>query len=558
MTMASNVSTSGMAPACHVYGGSVTATHEVFNQATPLVGHDAATSDVALIEGVARYGGDWGLEGLGALGRRAGDADAIRAGELANAHHPELHRYDRFGNRVDWVEYHPAYHQLMTEAVAGGLHAAPWADERSGAHVVRAARFAVWTQVEAGHGCPISMTYSIVPALRADADLAAEWEPRLTSLRYDATDRPAAEKDGSLAGMAMTEKQGGSDVRANTTTALPVDDGYVLTGHKWFCSAPMSDLFLMLARTDAGTRNSIRIERLKDKLGNRSNASSEIELVGAWGRRLGDEGAGVPTIIRMVNHTRLDCVIGVTGQLRAGLTQAIHHTRHRSAFGRLLIDQPLMQQVLADLAVESEAATLTMLRLAAAYDHAAGGADAGDADEAAFSRLATAVAKYWCCKRAPMFAAEALECFGGNGYVEEGPMARLFRESPLNGIWEGSGNVIALDVLRAVGREPESLTALLAEVELAAGADARFDRFVADLHAELAGLAGNADPQRAARRLTERLALALQASLILRHSVPEVADAFCASRLARAGGAMFGSLPDGVDAMAIVQRAFPM
>jgi putative acyl-CoA dehydrogenase len=533
--------------------------HEVLNQGTPLEGHDAASADVALIDGVVTFGGAWGLEQLAAWGRRAGDPEVIRWGELANEHEPELHRYDRYGHRIDTVEYHPAYHALMAEAVAGGLHAAPWSHDRTGAHVVRAARFAVWTQVEAGHGCPISMTYSVVPALRADADLAAEWEPRLTSDTYDRRDEPAPAKYGALAGMAMTEKQGGSDVRANTTRAVPGDDGYLLTGHKWFCSAPMSDLFLMLAQAPAGLscfavprwrpdggRNAIRIERLKDKLGNRSNASSEIELDGAWGTLLGDEGAGVATIIRMVNHTRLDCVIGVTGQMRAALTQAIHHTRHRSAFGKLLVDQPLMRQVLADLAIESEAATLMMLRLAAAYD-------AGDET---FSRLATAVGKYWCCKRNPMFAAEALECFGGNGYVETGPMARLFRESPLNGIWEGSGNVIALDVLRAITREPQSLTAVVGEIEAAAGADQRFDRFVADVHADLAGL-GDGDPQPKARRLTERLALALQASLLLRYSKPAVADAFCASRLAGGGGLMFGALPDGVDTAAIIERAWP-
>jgi putative acyl-CoA dehydrogenase len=536
-------------------------THEVLNQGTPLAGHDAATADVALMDGVATFGGAWDLEQLAAWGRRAGEPEVIRWGELANEHEPRLHRYDRYGHRIDTVEYHPAYHSLMSEAVAAGLHAAPWVDgpDRPGAHVVRAARFAVWTQVEAGHGCPISMTYSVVPALRADPATAAEWIPRLTSSHYDLNDSPAVEKSGALAGMAMTEKQGGSDVRANTTRAAPADGGYLLTGHKWFCSAPMSDLFLMLAQAPAGLscfavprwlpdgqRNAIRIERLKDKLGNRSNASSEIELDGAWGTLLGDEGAGVATIIRMVNHTRLDCVIGVSGQMRAGLTQAIHHARHRSAFGKLLIDQPLMRQVLADLAVESEAATLTMLRLAAAYD----------ASDDTFSRLATAVGKYWCCKRTPMFAAEALECFGGNGYVETGPMARLFRESPLNGIWEGSGNVIALDVLRAITREPDSLTALVAEIKTAAGADRRFDRFVADVHAELAGLGGS-DPQPKARRLTERLALALQASLLLRYSKPAVADAFCASRLAGGGGLMFGALPDGVDTNAIVERAWP-
>ena len=533
-------------------------THTVVNQATPLEGHNAATADVALLDGVARFGGEWGLDGLASWGARAGDPEVVRWGELANEHEPVLHRYDRFGHRTDVVEYHPAYHGLMTEAVAGGLHAAPWAVERPGAHVVRAARFAVWTQVEAGHGCPISMTYSIVPALQADAALAAEWVPRLISSAYDPGDGPAAGKAGALAGMAMTEKQGGSDVRANTTRAITADGGHALTGHKWFCSAPMSDLFLMLAQAPGGlscyavprwlpdgTRNAIRIERLKDKLGNRSNASSEIELDGAWATPLGDEGAGVATIIRMVNHTRLDCVIGVTGQLRAGLSQAMHHCRNRAAFGKLLAEQPLMRQVLADLAVESEAATWTMLRLAAAYD-------AGDDT---FARLATAVAKYWCCKRTPMFAAEALECFGGNGYVETGPMARLFRESPLNGIWEGSGNVIALDVLRALAREPASLAALLAEIELAAGTDATFDAFVADLHAELAGVAGG-DPQPKARRLTERLALALEASLLLRHSAPAVADAFCASRLARTGGTMFGALPDGADTPAILDRAW--
>jgi putative acyl-CoA dehydrogenase len=541
----------------------VVITHQVVNQSTPLTGHDAASTDVALMDGVARHGGSWGLGDLAALGRRAGDPEVIRWGELANENPPVLHRYDHYGHRVDRIEYHPAYHHLMTEAVAAGLHAAPWADERPGAHVVRAARFAVWTQVEAGHGCPISMTYSIVPALRAAPGLAAEWEPRLTSRHYDPTDGPASAKSGAIAGMAMTEKQGGSDVRANTTTAEPDgagDDGYLLTGHKWFCSAPASDLFLMLAQTATGltcfavprwrpdaTRNAISIERLKDKLGNRSNASSEIELDRAAGTRVGAEGEGVATIIRMVNHTRLDCVIGVTGQMRAGLIQAVHHVRHRSAFGRLLADQPLMQQVLADLAVESEAATVVMLRLAEAYDR----------DDEAFSRLATAAAKYWCCKRTPMFAAEALECFGGNGYVETGPMARLFRESPLNGIWEGSGNVIALDVLRAISREPESLDAVLAEIEQGAGADARLDRFVADLHAELAHLADGGDAQRRARRLTERLALALQGSLLVRHSVPAVADAFCASRLARTGGTMFGALPGGVDAPAIIERAFP-
>ncbi len=438
------------------------ATHEVFNQSTPLTGHDAAALDRALTEGVTREGGAAHLDDLGRLGRMVGDPEWVHRADLANVNSPELHRFDRFGNRVDTVEYHPAYHQLMTVAVAEGLAGGPWEHEAAGDHVGRAAKFAVWTQLEAGHGCPISMTYSIVPALRAEPSLASVWEPLLTSRTYDADDRwalgnGATPKSGAIAGMAMTEKQGGSDVRANTTRAVATraagpGEEYALTGHKWFCSAPMSDLFLMLANTDAGlscfavprrlpdgSRNAIAVQRLKDKLGNRSNASSEIELDGALGRLVGDEGRGIATILTMVNHTRLDCVIGVTGQLRAGLSQALHHTRQRTAFGRPLIEQPLMRNVLADLAVESEAATILMTRLAGGYDRR----------EHAFTRIATAIGKYWVCKRAPMFAAEALECFGGAGYVEEAPMARLFRESPLNGIWEGSGNVICLDVLRA-------------------------------------------------------------------------------------------------------------
>jgi len=539
-----------------------TATHEVLNQPPPLEGHDAAALDLALLEGVAREGAAGRLGEVHRMGALAGEARWIRAGELANAHGPELRTHDRYGHRVDQVEYHPAYHDLLTVAVGEGLAGGPWADPEPAPHVTRAAKFALWTQVEAGHGCPVSMTYSIVPALRALPDLASEWEPLLTSRTYDPTPGPATAKRGALAGMAMTEKQGGSDVRANTTRAVPTGaagpgEEYALTGHKWFCSAPMSDLFLMLAQTGAGlscfavprwlpdgTRNAIAVQRLKDKLGNRSNASSEIELDGALGRLVGEEGRGIPTILTMVNHTRLDCVIGVVGQLRAGVGQAVHHARHRSAFGRRLVDQPLMANVLADLAVESEAATTTMLRLAGAYDRG----------ETAFARIATAVAKYWICKRAPMVAAEALECLGGAGYVEESPMPRLFRESPLNGIWEGSGNVMALDVLRAAAREPDSVGALLAELELARGADARLDRAVADLHAELAD---TGDLEVRARRIVERAALALQGSLLVRHAPPAVADAFCASRLARDAGLALGTLPPGLDHAGIVARAWP-
>ena len=540
------------------------ATHEVFNQSIPLEGHDAAALDRALVEGVEREGGDAHLPDIGRVGRRAGDPEWIHKGELANQFPPVFHPYDRFGHRVDEVEYHPAYHDLMTVAVADGLAGAPWADDRPGAHVGRAAKFAIWTQVEAGHGCPISMTYSIVPALRAEPSLSAAWEPLLTSPTYDPApvSAPGA-KAGAIAGMAMTEKQGGSDVRANTTRAVATSpatgagEEYALTGHKWFCSAPMSDLFLTLAYTDAGlscfamprwlpdgTRNAIGIQRLKDKLGNKSNASSEIEMDGALARLVGDEGRGIPTILTMVNHTRLDCVIGVTGQMRAGFSQAVHHARHRSAFGRPLIDQPLMRNVLADLAIESEAATTLMTRLAGGYDRG----------EGAFTRIATAIGKYWVCKRAPVFAHEALECLGGAGYVEEAPMARLFRESPLNGIWEGSGNVICLDVLRAAARDPESVQALLAELDLAAGADPRLDRSVSDLHAELAD---PSDLEVRARRIVERAALALQGSLLVRHAPPAVADAFCATRLAGDGGRAFGTLPPSADLDAILERAWP-
>ncbi|HEX7180545.1 MAG TPA: acyl-CoA dehydrogenase family protein, partial [Thermoanaerobaculia bacterium] len=422
-------------------------------------------------------------------------------------------------------------------------------------------------QVEAGVGCPLSMTYSVIPALRVQPELAAEWEPRITSLSYDPRLIPAGRKRGALFGMAMTEKQGGSDVRANTTQAVPIaGEEYTITGHKWFCSAPMCDAFLVLAQapgglscfllprfTPDGERNRFHIQRLKDKLGNRSNASSEVEFRAAWTRRVGEEGRGVPTILEMVVHTRLDCVIGSAASLRQGTVQAIHHARHRRAFGRLLIDQPLMCNVLADLAIESEAATVGMMRLARAFDEAA----AGDEKAGHFKRLATAVLKYWICKRAPVHAAEALECLGGNGYVEEWPLARLYREAPLNSIWEGSGNVQCLDVLRAVQKAPDSLRALFAEIKEARGADARLDIFVSSLRDDL--LEGKMDPgqiESQARRLVERLALALQASLLVRHASPIVADAFCATRLAGEGGRAFGTLPAGVDFGAILERHF--
>jgi putative acyl-CoA dehydrogenase len=540
-------------------------THEVANQPPPLTGHDVFSSDRALAEALGREGAGWAADQLVALGHEAGSADAQEAGRLANENPPQLETHDRYGNRIDVVAYHPAYHRLMATAVGHGLHAAPWADERPGAHVARCAKVITWYQVDGGHICPISMTYSSVPALRHEPSIAAEWEPRLTSFEYDPTNAPAAGKAGATAGMAMTEKQGGSDVRANATTARPDGDAYLLTGHKWFCSAPMSDAFLVLAQAPGGltcfltarwrpdgARNAIRIQRLKDKLGDRSNASSEIELLDTWAVRVGDEGRGVRTIIEMVNHTRLDCVLGSTAVMRQGVAQASWHTHHRSAFGRPLDQQPAMAAVLADLTIESEAATVAALRLARSFDLAN-----QDEHERLLQRLVTPVLKYWTCKRAPQHAAEALECLGGAGYVEESGLPRLFRQSPLNGVWEGSGNVIALDVLRALAKAPESLDAYWNEVAPAAGADARLDDAATDLRKDLE--AAVADPEHleaAARRLVEQLALVWQGALLVQHSPAAIADAFCASRFTGSGRA-FGTLPVGLDVQAIVDRGRP-
>ncbi|KKK05140.1 acyl-CoA dehydrogenase family protein [Micromonospora sp. HK10] len=537
-------------------------THEVRNQVPPLVGYDAA-DDPALLSGLDREGAGWAAGELHELGRLGGGEAAIEQGRLANEHPPVLRTHDRFGHRVDEVEFHPAWHELMRTAVGHGLHAAPWADDRPGAHVARAAKFYVW-RPDAGHGCPISMTYAAVPALRHAPDLAARYEPLLTATTYDFGLRAPLGKRGLLAGMSMTEKQGGSDVRANSTTARPEPDGsYRLVGHKWFTSAPMCDLFLTLAQAPGGltcflvprvlpdgTRNPMRLMRLKDKLGNRSNASAEVEYEHAVAWRVGDEGRGVRTIIDMVNLTRLDCVIGAAAGMRQGVITAAHHAIHRQAFGRYLVDQPLMRNVLADLAVESEAATVLMMRLAGATDRSA----RGDGRETAFKRLALAVGKYWVCKRWPGHAAEALECLGGNGYVEESGLPRLFRESPLNSIWEGSGNVAALDVLRALAREPEVMAAFETEVGAAEGVDRRLDAALRQLRAELTD---HADLELRARRVVERLALVLQGALLVRYGHPAVADAFCASRLGGDHGQAFGTLPAGVDFAAIVARATP-
>jgi len=534
-------------------------THVVTNQAPPLVGHDAFRADAALAEAVQRYAGAEPLDGLSALGRRAGSEQAQRWGVEANANPPALRTHDRFGHRVDEVDFHPSWHALMDVAVGEGLHGAAWT-AGPGGQVRRAAGFVVWSQVEAGHGCPVSMTYAAVPALRTDPALAAAFEPGLAAPSYDPGLRDPSTKNGLLAGMGMTEKQGGSDVRANTTQAVPGggDGEYLLTGHKWFCSAPMCDVFLVLAQAPGGltcfvvprvlpdgTRNTFRLQRLKDKLGNRSNASAEVELDHTWARRLGDEGRGVRTIIEMVSATRLDCVLGSTALMRAAVAQATHHAAHRSAFGGLLADKPLMRNVLADLAVEAEAATALALRLAHAVD----------SDERDLRRLAVAVGKYWVCKRTPAVVGEALECLGGNGYVEESGLPRLYREAPLNSIWEGSGNVNALDVLRALAREPAAVDAFRAEIGLARGADRRLDAAADRLAKDLV----TAD-EASARRVVESMALVLQGSLLVRHSPAYVADAFCASRLAGDGsgsGLALGTLPAGLDTAAIVERATP-
>ncbi len=548
-------------------------THEVFNQVLPLTGFDAA-DDPVLLDGLRREGAGWAEQEVREVGRLAGTERAQDWGRLANENPPALRAYDRSGHRIDEVEFHPAWHELMTVAVRHGMHAAPWADPRPGAHVARAAKLYVWGRTDAGHCCPISMTYAVVPALRHAPDLARRFEPLLAAPTYDFGLRPPQDKRGLLAGMSMTEKQGGSDVRANTTRAEPVpgdggagDGTYRLTGHKWFTSAPMGDLFMVLAQAPGGlscfllprvlpdgTRNGMHLQRLKDKLGNRSNASAEIEYDGAVAWLVGEEGRGVRTIIEMVNMTRLDCVISSATSMRSGTAQAAHHALHRMAFGAHLADQPLMANVLADLAVEAEAATTVTLRLAGATDRAA----AGDEQEAAFRRLALAVTKYWVCKRAPAHAAEALECLGGNGYVEESGLPRLYRESPLASIWEGSGNVAALDALRALARQPESAEAFFAEVGQAAGADPRLDRAAAKLRDELRGLGSDqAQAETRARRLAETMALVLQGALLVRHGHPAVADAFVASRLGGDWGNVFGTLPAGIDTGTIVKRALP-
>ncbi len=571
--------------AAHAGGPAPWRTHEVANQAPPLEGVDVFSSNLPLVEALQREGGGWARERAASLGQFVGGLPQQSWGRLANENKPILRTHDRYGNRIDEVEFHPAWHNLMRMGVEHELHSLPWTSPEPSAHVARAALYMTAMQAEAGFACPITMTFAVVPALRAQPELAAEWESLITATTYDPRLVPAGEKGSAIAGMAMTEKQGGSDVRANTTVARPLNGGgagaeYEITGHKWFCSAPMSDIFLVLAQTGEespaapscflmprvlpdGSRNAFHIQRLKDKLGNHSNASSEVELHGAWARMVGEPGRGVPTIIEMVGHTRLDCVIGCAAGMRAGVVAATHHAAHRSAFGKRLIDQPLMRNVLADLCVESEAATMLALRLARAYDEdsapthpppppassLAGSEELNDVR--LFKRLATAISKYWVCKRAPNHAFESLECLGGNGYVEESGMPRLYREAPLASIWEGSGNVMSLDVLRALVRTPRSLEVFLHELAQARGADRRLDAHLDRLKDQFA------DPttlELRARRVVESMALGLQGSLLVRHGDPAVADAFCAARLGRDAGLEYGTLPAGTDFEAIIAR----
>ena len=531
-------------------------THTVANQPPAFEDVNLWSSDLALREATQREGGSWASAELEAFGARVGSAEVVQWGFEANRVRPELLTFDRYGQRIDEVRYHPSYHALMQLAIEAGVPSVAWTAERGG-HVVHAALEFLMTQAEPGVCCPLSMTYAVVPALRHQAEVADAWVPKLTARSYEPRMLPPEQKSGLTMGMAMTEKQGGSDVRANTSKAHPLEQGgseYELVGHKWFCSAPMSDAFLTLAQAPGGltcffvprwrpdgSRNPFFIQRLKDKLGDRANASSEIEYAGTFATLIGEEGRGIRTIIEMVQHTRLDCVVSPAAMMRQAVANACWHARHRAAFGKRLIDQPLMRGVLADLILESEAATALAMRVAWSFD-----------EDEVLARLITPVSKYWLNKRVPELVYEAMECHGGAGFIEESVMARLFRQAPLNSIWEGSGNVICLDVLRAMGREPESVDALVEEIMAAHGSDPRFDRFAS---ARVNRLARPVEPVEA-RQLCEDLGVALQASLLLRHAPSFVADAFCAGRL-DAEGRCYGTLPPGVDVDALIERGSP-
>lgn len=546
-------------------------THAVENVASDLAGYNLFGSDQAMVDAVLRHGGGWGGDALTRFGAALGDAATLRDGHLANAYPPKLETHDRFGRRIDLIEYHEAYHRLMRTSMAAGLHGAPWEQARSGGHVVRGAMTSMMAQVEAGHGCPITMTFASIPSLRCTPDLAARFEAKVLNREYDPSNRPIADKSSITVGMGMTEKQGGSDVRANSTQAVPVggaeDDLYALTGHKWFLSAPMCDLFLMLAQTpeglscfavprwrDDGSKNPLQIIRLKDKMGNRSNASSEVEMRGAHGWLVGEPGRGVATIIEMVSLTRFDCMGGSAGNMRAGLANAIHHCTQRSAFGAPLINQPLMRNVLADLALEYEAAIAFHARMAAALD----ARDQSDEDRE-LARLCTALGKYWVCKRAPRHAYEVMECIGGSGVMENSIFPRLYREAVINPIWEGSGNVQCLDVLRAMSRQPAVVDAYLRALQLAAGGHEAFDRSVKALQATLGASAGLDAQARqfGARQLVEHMAVLFQASLLIQHAPHAVADAWCSSRLGGTLGSQYGTLADQAAVDVLLERADP-
>jgi putative acyl-CoA dehydrogenase len=543
-------------------------THEVTNQVPELDDCNLYSNDIALQDGVRIGKAGWHEEHLKRLGAELGRKEVFQLGELANRHAPELATHDRFGHRIDAVEFHPSWHALLTMLRRESLHALPWATPKPGAQVARAAAYFMQAQIEAGSLCPTTMTFASIPVLQKEPALYAELRDKLLSTEHDPRDLPIAQKRSILVGMGMTEKQGGSDVRTNTTVARPLGAAegrgaaYALTGHKWFFSAPMCDAHLVLARSEGGlscffvprwrpdgSKNAILIQRLKDKLGNRSNSSSEVEFQDAYGVMVGEEGRGIPTIIEMTNYTRLDCVIGSAGLMRQALTQAIHHARHRTAFGKRLAEQPLMQNVLADLALESEAATMLMLRLARAFEST-------EAIDRAWSRIVTPAAKFWVCKRALEFSGECMEVWGGNGYVETGPMARMYREAPVNSIWEGSGNVMCLDVLRACEREPQALALLLQELQDAAGSHEGMRKLVASLQQDMA----TAPEQREllARRLVQKLVIALQASLMLRHAPSEVAEAFLASRTDGEGGRVYGTLHAQAMQARILERAWPL
>ncbi len=542
-------------------------THDVANSVPALEGDNLFTDDQVLREALGREGAAWYADRLTSFGAVLGSAEVRQAGRDANRHTPELKTFDRTGQRIDEVVFHPAYHRMFSLGMEYGVHDVAWSSDRSGGHVAHAAAEYLLSQIEGGVCCPLTMTYAAVPTLRHQPELSDVWEPRMLQSTYDPRMIPAHLKRSATVGMAMTEKQGGSDIRANTTRAVPQDrpgpgEPYRLRGHKWFCSAPMCDAFLTLAHTDDGitcflvprwlpddTRNPFFLQRLKDKLGNRSNASSEVEYDDTWGWMVGEEGRGVRTIIEMVHHTRLDCTVAAAGLGRQALVAAMHHARHRKAFGKRLIEQPLMRNVLADLALEVEASTVLTMRLARAYDEGP-----ANPPEAAFARVAVAAGKYWTNKRLPTLVCEAMECLGGAGYVEDNDLARLYREAPLNGIWEGSGNVICLDVLRAMSREPSSIDRIMAEVTLAKGGNAHLDRAVERLAAELSD---HDHLQWRARRLTELLAVTLQASLLVRNSPSYVSDAYCRTRLVGDWGRAFGTLPTDIDATAILRRSLP-